>query len=506
MCQRSTAPDCADLRVSKKLGTKRYKTRVSYHLKDLGTNQDYRVFNSDINSLEMAVKERLFYVKGSDGGFVSPPEPDLKAFPDLLREYGKHFSNGSKASPLTKEEFLGAYGGRKRTIYENAFNSLLIQPLSRKDSYIKYFMKVEKVNFTAKPNAVPRGISPRDPRYHVSLGPFIKRIEKAVYKDIDRIWQGSTIMKGKNASQRGAVILHHWNSFRNPVALGIDASRFDQHVSYEALKFEHSIYLRYYKGPHRRLLERLLKWQRGNRGFGYVQDGKLKFKIRGKRASGDMNTALGNCLIMSTIIHKIIRKLRIKAKFVNDGDDGVIFLEKEDLSKLQKEISSSGLYYGFNLVVEPPVFVLEEIEFCQCKPLLLDVNKCVMVRSITNSLDKDIMSILPINVKSGKKWCRAVGDCGLSLTGGVPVLQDFYEMLRRQSKVGLKDDQQQTGFKMMAVGMHLKYKEPTAVARLSYWKAFGIPPEKQIAQEKHYQKLDYSWYGSSPHHPPHILR
>lgn len=454
----------------------------------------------------MAVKERLFYVKDGEGGFVSPPEPEMTAFPRLYEKYQEYFCRDVKASPLTKEQFLGAYDGRKRTIYTNAFESLLLKPLERKDANITYFMKVEKVNFTSKPNSVPRGISPRNPRYHVTLGPYIKRIEKTIYKDIDRMWCGPTIMKGKNAKQRGACILSHWNSFVDPVAVGIDASRFDQHVSYDALEFEHKIYLKYYNGKHKDKLAKLLGWQRENRGFGYTQDGKLNFKIRGKRASGDMNTALGNCLIMSTMIHSIVTSLGIKAKFVNDGDDGVIFLEKSDLKLLQRNIASKGLRYGFTLMVEPPVFTLEQIEFCQCKPLLLDTNQCIMVRNIKNSFDKDVMSILPLNTKSARKWCRSVGDCGLSLTGGVPVLQDFYEFLRRQSDIGLKDDQQQTGFKMMAKGMGQKYAVPTAMARLSYWRAFGVPPDKQIAQEEHYKRLVYVWDGTSPHYPPHIIR
>lgn len=487
----SYAPNDGRLKVTRCVGKRKQKQRVSYHIEGLAPGQDYGTFNGDINALEKAVKERILYVSDGKGGFCSPPKPALNAFLGLEDCVGKYFNRSGKgASPLTQEQFLGAYEGRKLTIYTNAYNSLKCRRLNSQDSYVKFFMKVEKVNFSKKPNSVPRGISPRDPRFHVTLGPYIKRIEKTIYKDIDRMWGGSTIMKGRNARGRGQVILDHWNSLVDPVAVGIDASRFDQHVSHEALTFEHGVYLKYFKGDHRTALSKLLRKQLINKGKGYTQDGKLEFKVRGVRMSGDMNTALGNCLIMCCMIFEVLQELGVTAKFVNDGDDGVIFMERSSLKHVTSNLYTKCLRYGFNVVLEPPVFRLEDVEFCQCKPVRTSPLECIMVRDISASFDKDVMSVLPLNRKSAPKWCRSVGDCGLSLTSGLPVLQEFYESLRRQSSISMKDDGQRTGFKMMSVGMGSpKWRPVSAFARYSYYLAFGVCPDRQIEQEHYFRAM-----------------
>lgn len=505
----STAPDHPQLKVIRRpLGKKRYKQKLTYHYPHLGRGQDFRVFNQDVNALERAAKERLFYVKGADGGFVEPPEPTLEAFSTELRDI-KDFlvSHGKVVPPLTKDLFLGAYEGRKRTIYENAFESLLVKPLSKEDSKVKFFIKTEKTNFTAKPNSVPRGISPRDPRYHVSLGPYIKRIEKLVYKRVDQLWGGPTIMKGKNAAQRGKAVLKHWNSFVDPVAVGIDASRFDQHVHIDALSFEHDVYLSYFKGKHNSSLSKLLERQLINEGTGRTQDGKIKFKLRGKRMSGDMNTALGNCLLMSSMIKYVVDKLEVDAKFINDGDDGVIFLERKDLPALQENIYEIMLSFGHEVVLEPPAYRIEDIEFCQCKFVATSLNQYVAVRDIKNSMDKDSMCLDPLPTrKVASQWMRSVGECGLSLTSGLPVLQMYYMHFIKQAAKGKRLSNQVEGFRMLSEGMGGKYTPPEPYSRYSFWLAFGIPPDMQIELEKLYETITTE-HTISPHYitKPHNL-
>jgi hypothetical protein len=512
MCEESIAPPHHSLKVSRRpTGTKRYKRKLTYSYAHLGRGQDFRVFNNDVNALERAAKERLFYVKDKEGGFVEPPDPAPEVFSSEIQKYESFLTrHGRLTPPLTKEQFLRAYDGRKRTIYENAFESLLMRPLAKQDAEVKFFIKQEKTNFTRKPNSVPRGISPRDPRYHVSLGPFIKRIEKLVYKRIDEMWGGPTIMKGKNAKQRGEAVFRHWNSFKNPVALGIDASRFDQHVHIEALKFEHRVYLSFFKGVDRRNLAKLLKMQEMNRGRGRTQDGHLSFSLEGKRMSGDMNTALGNCLQMSTMVKAIVDKYGIQAKFINDGDDGVIFIEKEDHLRLQSVIYDECLRFGHEVVLEPPANEIEGIEFCQCKFVATSPGEYLAVRHIENSFDKDAMCLDPlITPKLAAQWMRSVGECGLSLTSGLPVLQQYYLHFMAQASVGKRLSHQIEGFRMLAEGMGSpKYRQPTPWSRYSFWKAFGIPPDAQEEWEKHFMQLKTSHKVSTNYlnQPPALIK
>lgn len=495
----SKAPDDERLVVTRYVGKRRYKRRVSYHIEGMSKGLNYGVFNSDINSLETAVKERVLYVKTGDGGFGRPPQPALDAFPHLWDRLKDSLKGVKFASPLTEDQFLRAYEGRKRTIYGKAIESLKTKPLCKKDSFVKYFMKVEKVNFTSKPDAVCRGISPRDPRFHVSLGPYIKRIEKTIYKSLDSMWGYPTVMKGHNAQKRGQLVLQHWNMYNDPVAVGIDASRFDQHVSVDALKFEHDVYLSYFTGRDRDRLSKLLKKQLKNTGVGYAQDGKLKFTVEGVRMSGDMNTSLGNVLLMCAITYDLKLKSGIEFSFINDGDDGVLFMERKDLRHISKLLKPHYLNYGFNVVLEEPVHVLEHIEFCQCKPIMVNTGECVMVRNAQVSFDKDTCSILPINKTSGPKWARAVGECGLSLAGNVPVLCEFYRSLMKYTTKTIALNKE--GWLRMAAGMTPK-TGVSPEARCSYWKAFGVPPDMQLEQERYYKSCLVDFNYSHTKHTP----
>jgi len=475
----------------------RYKRRSTYHIEGLSKGMDIGTFNSDINALEKAVKERILFVKDGNGGFCKPPKPALGAYPILLEKYKTLITGHAKTSPLTNEQFLGAYEGRKHTIYSRAIESLTKRPLCGKDAEVKYFMKVEKVNFTSKPDSVCRGISPRSPRFHVSLGPYIKRIEKLVYRQIDDIWGSPTVMKGYNSQQRGKHILAKWRKLKDPVAIGIDASRFDQHVSEDALRFEHEVYKSYFTGPHKAKLSAMLRRQLRNKGVGYAQDGKLKFHVEGVRMSGDMNTSLGNVLLMCMITHDMKAAYSLDFDFVNDGDDGVIFIERRHLRRLSAIISNHYLKYGFNVVLEAPVYELEHIEFCQCRPIMVTENECLMVRNVETSFDKDCCSVLPLNSTSGPKWARAVGECGLSLAGCVPVLSEFYKTLTKYSNKKIKLYSE--GLTRLSEGMDMR-RQVHHIARYSYWKAFGVPPDKQLAIEEYYRKCEVHFNKTTCHY------
>lgn len=467
------------------------KTKYPTDIVNARPNIEFKVFNSDINALERAVKERLLYVKNGEGEFVAPPRPSSQSHFDLCSKPFKDLFNKlvQYTSPLTKEQFLGAYGGRRRTVYEKALSSLQNQSLTRKDSYISFFVKTEKTNFTAKEDPVCRGISPRTPRYHVSIGPYIKRIEHKVYDIIATIYGAVTVFKGLNAKARGEQLLAHWNHFDDPIAIGLDASRFDQHVSYEALTWEHSIYKLFF--PFDKWFAKLLSWQLHNIGFGRTPDGELRFKLRGGRMSGDMNTALGNCLLMCCMIFCFMITCFVsKFRLANDGDDCVLFIERRDYHRISN-LSNWFREMGFDMKIEKPVDVFEQIEFCQAHPIITPQG-CIMVRKYPVSISKDCLSIKPLsNEKLFLRWIAAVGEGGLALAGGIPVVQEFYQCLVRNSR-GAKalqgDPTQETGLKQLASGMKREYSAVHSDTRVSFWKAFGIDPGHQVALEQVYRE------------------
>ena len=484
VCAKSAAPDHCDLKVIRSLG-RTPRQRKSYRISGIAPEVNYAVYNNNIDTLERAIKERVMFVK-SNGVFQLPPSPDQLSF-DRLNYIHAYFKKKARYStPMSYEQFAHSYQGRKRTIYENAMMSIYAKGLSRDDSLIKAFVKCEKYDFTNKVDPVPRVIQPRNPRYGISVGRYIKPIEKKVYKLIDELWQGVTIMKGLNMEARGRVIKHHWDQFSKPVAVGLDASRFDQHVSSEALEWEHSIYRCFYPGS--REFAKLLRWQLNNAGSGRCDDGRLKYKVKGKRMSGDMNTALGNCLIMSSMVHAYCKEVGVKCQLVNDGDDCVVFMESADLERFSSKLNEYFTNLGFTMVAERPVYTIEEVVFCQCQPVY-DGEKYIMVRDPRVALSKDstILTDVP-NRKVFQRWASAVGAGGMSMTGGIPVWDNFYDMIARlgEGMKPLTHLTMQTGMAIMGRGMKRTSQQPTELSRVSFYRAFGTIPEAQLAIEHKY--------------------
>jgi hypothetical protein len=216
-----------------------------------------------------------------------------------------------------------------------------------------------------------------------------------------------------------------WTRFRDPVAFGLDAKRFDQHCSIAALMYEHAIYNGIFGSS---LLRMLLSWQLVNRGKGVMADGKVSYEVKGRRMSGDMNTGIGNCILMCALVLSYMKENKISAEFVNNGDDGVVICERADLAKFD------GLFSyvkdrGFYLELEKPVDILERVVFCQTQPVF-DGTSWIMVRQPKTAIAKDLVVAHPVRDK--REWgelLRANGLGGLALTGGIPVFQSFYKCL-----------------------------------------------------------------------------
>nr|UQB76133.1 RNA polymerase [Flumine tombus-like virus 19] len=481
--EKSEAPDHPNLQVERLGG--QAKGRRIYWFNSISPSIRYGVHNNNILAIERAIKERLLFVKCKLGAGFTRTEKPIVNFSKSQNLFFMQFQKRSSVlASLGKHSFLSMYVGRKRTAYEKAFKSIQSNPVQRKDSYIGFFVKCEKINFTAKPDAAPRGISPRTPRYHVSVGPYIKRIEKKIYNMIADIYGAPTVCKGFNAQRRGAVLRSHWDDFNDPVAVGLDASRFDQHVSADALKFEHSIYKLFF--PHEEQFHKLLNWQINNKFFARAADGNAKLLLHGGRMSGDMNTALGNCLLMCSMIYCYMATKDMKYRLVNDGDDCVLIFERKHLRRID-DLSWKFLELGFDMKVEPHVDVFEKIEFCQSQPVWT-AEGWLMVRKVPHSLAKDAISIKPLNQpKLARKWCAAVGEGGMSLTGQIPIVQEYYQKFYDFSD-GVKplrgDPTQETGMSILAKGMKREYGPIHWMTRLSFWRAFGMSSHKQLVFEQ----------------------
>jgi hypothetical protein len=451
------------------------------------------VFNSDIDTLERAVKERVFFVQ-KEGTFESPPRPIPGHFEECMRDTLRVFHKLLPSrSPLTRSEFVQTFRGRKRKVYEKAYESLLRNSVSIEDSHVKVFVKREKTDHTRKLDPVPRVISPRSPRYNVELGRYLRPLEENIFKCIGELFGHRTVIKGMNSKDSAKCLYAKWSDFKRPVAVGLDASRFDQHVSVDALKFEHNVYLRCFPAlRHKKDLAKLLSWQLKNKCSGFTCNGKLRYTIHGGRMSGDMNTSLGNCLLMCLMVYAYAKSLGVKVQLANNGDDCVVFMEQHNLPRFMAGLDSFFIALGFNMAVEQPCLCFEEIEFCQTKPVFVGPNNddYIMVRHPKWAIAKDTVSIDQwTNEKMFKGWLHAVGTGGLSMTGRVPIFQEFYTMYLKSgvlyNKVGLV---QSWGVRSLARDMDRGYGGISAATRASFYWAFDVTPDEQLAVERYYKE------------------
>lgn len=465
------------------------KERTLYCIGGIAPQVNLRVNNPDIGTLAAALNERVFKC-AVEGRLVTPPNPSREVVLIRLGPFGKHLGR-FHSTPETHEAVVEQYAGRKKAVYQRALESLSREPVNSRDAILCAFVKAEKV----PPNKAPRCIQPRTPRHCLEVGRYIKHIEHRIYEEIAELFgDGPTVMKGFNVQQVGRICAGKWHSFKDPVAVGLDATKFDMHVSLPVLQWEHAIYNKIFGS---RALRALLKRQEENIGRGYCADGRVKYHFLGKRCSGDMNTALGNCIIMCGMVWAYAQARGVSVKLMNNGDDCVVFMEREDLQRFLLNLEEWFLELGFRMVAEEPVDSIEEIEFCQMHPILT-ANGWTMVRNIPVVLHKDLLCLIPLrNEKELREWAGAIGACGEALSHGVPVVSSFYRMLARQGTLRTKFGDMlmmHSGAKRLGAGVKGVEDTITASARYGVWKAWGILPDLQVALEEKYNKccIEYS--------------
>lgn len=463
------------------------KTRKTYLYSGISPVADVKCYNNTILGMERALKERLYYIPDVNEGWILKPTHAL----GVVKEKMKLFLTAMKplaayTHPWTREAFANSYTGQKQNRYLKAAYHLNNDGLLPKDCDLKFFMKFECF---LKEDPSPRGINPPDDKYLVEFGRYIKPVEKLIYNDVKSLFGYEVIVKGLNQTARGELIWTSWKQFDDPVAIMMDASKFEQSVSAECIDFESELYGAYYPGD--KLFKYMMRKQRKYKGKARCQDGKLSFTIEGVRASGMNNTALGNCVISAGFLWDVQGKLASKDKTFEmrghvDGDDVVVIMSRRHADMFT---SFAKPYYAeacFRMKMEATVDVIEHIDFCQSRPVF-DGERYVMIRNMKTSLAKDAVSKKPLdNKKIFRKWSAAVGMGGISCTGGIPVHQAFYSCILRAAEGArpLENDPVQRSMRHKTRGMTRTFKEISPVTRCSYWKAFGIEPDAQIAIEK----------------------
>uniref|UniRef100_A0AAU7YFW8 RNA-directed RNA polymerase n=1 Tax=Juruaca virus TaxID=3229021 RepID=A0AAU7YFW8_9VIRU len=384
-------------------------------------------------------------------------------------------------------DWIRNYTGKKRTIYENAREDLITVPFCKgKDRYVKSFIKMEKV---FDPEKDPRMIQARNPRFNYLLGNYLKPIEHIIYnmkgkRQLRKIFPPTRcIAKCLDLRTRAQLLKRKFESIPNAICYSLDASRFDAHVNPSLLNLEHSIYKYCYSND--RLLQQLLSCQLLNRG---VTSNGVRYRCPGGRMSGDMNTALGNCLLMCIIVATCMRIMGFRAgewEMFCDGDDTLVIINANRSQLFEQNFSNLFNRAGMNMKLENKSNKISGIKFCQgCVINTADGAK--FVSDPDRTLSRALISTRHFqHPKSIGPLLRQIGLCELAIHCGVPILQEFaLAMLRNAGNAQIHKIQPSGRLikakrELYAHGGKIDPLPITMDARLDFEEAFGIETWEQ---------------------------
>lgn len=434
-------------------------------------------FGKGVENVVSGMKERVFYI--DEQGTQRPPcrRGHLELGP-LTERLVRHIGPCNRA---TGADFISTRTGSKKKMYEQARQNLLDRPRTLSElAVLQYFTKYESTVHSKR--QVPRIVSPRSFEFNYLLGRYMRAIEHTIFDALPTLFKGIPVVaKGLTQLEKGELIAE---KLRGKVAVGLDASRFDQTIGRELLKAEHSLYLGLFPGD--RLLAGLLDCQLRNRGKAHCHDGYVAADIGAMRCSGDQNTSLGNCIVSCLLARLFMDETGIDGDVINDGDDLVMFVAPEDLPKLER-LEAWYLDWGLRMKVEQPSYTPEEVEFCQSKPVWTP-RGYLLVRNPAKVFNTDYCGSHKVALEEDYRvHLRAVGLCGLAMAAGIPMLQEYYVAGVRCGKTGkLKEE---LGGKFYQAKIELRAGAvqraiPIDIrTRFSFEKAFGICPLEQEAYE-----------------------
>jgi hypothetical protein len=382
-------------------------------------------------------------------------------------------------------------------------HEILAFGVSRGDAAIKMFVKTDKLDPRAKVNPDPRPIQFRGPKFCVALAQFLKPIEAGLYqlRGVSKgVIRSRNIAKGLNQVERAELLVRKWQQFDDPVAVTLDASRFDKHVDRELLKVEHSVYLGVCHCAEFRLL---LSWQLDNTCFSSLG---MKYKTRGKRMSGDMNTALGNCLLMVLMVLAFLHWCK-RWDTLDDGDDDIVLIERRDLARLLRTVHAEFLEFGMEVKVENVAHTIFDVEFCQSKIVEFAQGRYKFVRNPWKVMSCALSGVNHYQVEvSRNRLVHTIGICELILNLGIPVLQEYaLAVLRNAGDVrSLELDEASSIMirvrrELRALGLktveRVKPQTISEVARETFALAFGMEPHNQILLESRLREWKFELRG-----------
>lgn len=428
------------------------------------------------------------------------PQPSHEAIRRLTRLARRLSKYLPEIVPEPLGQFAMKYSGAKRKRYLEAARQVAEVGIHKHMSSLKMFVKSEKMNPT-KVNPDPRPIQFRDARYCVAVASFLKPLEHALYELRGPLEFGLTglriIGKGLNQVERAQLLQRKCRRIDDSVVVSLDCSRFDMHVSAELLQVEHTFYNSRSGDP---LLAKLLSWQLTNTVF--TSNG-MKYRAHGRRMSGDMNTALGNCILMCLMVIDYCSFFGIRQyDILDDGDDCLLIISRCWLNRVVQTLHDHFLTYGHEVRIEQIATAPQFVSWCQSSPIEFLPHQWKFVRDPFKTMSCDLIGAKwAASIQARRRLLSSIGFCELVLNLGVPVLQEYALALIRASEgcsILTKGDFYGSSLAIRAMrelrifnAKHLDDIKPYAItqtARISFARAFDVPVDTQIHMEEALRK------------------
>jgi hypothetical protein len=313
--------------------------------------------------------------------------------------------------PMKRWKVVRSYHGAWRAKYAQAHLEYNESGINHKHRLVRLFNKAD-LEMSA-PKKAPRAIQYRHPVFGLEQARYTKPIEEWFYKLRDRF---DTLIVGKSDPFTIAKELRNKSDcFHNPVYLLLDASKFDSCVDIKWLKLCTDFYVSLFGVTEARRIRWL--WSRT-----YLNSGKARSGVRyttwGTRMSGDMDTGLGNSLIMYAMLTAYLESNNIhKHSIMVNGDDSVIVIERSQLAQSRK--INIFRQYGFNMKFEVAL-TFQDLEFCQSRPVHTDYG-WTMARNPTRVMGRTSWSINRYGKGKMRAFIHTLGKCERAASWGVPI-------------------------------------------------------------------------------------
>jgi hypothetical protein len=198
-------------------------------------------------------------------------------------------------------------------------------------------------------------IQARNITFNIEYGRYIKPIEDCI---------GKRVQIGKGTNNEIASKIYKLSKIYKYYT-ECDHTTFDAHVTTEMLRLTHTFYQACYK--HDKCLRQLSNKTINNNCK--TRD-NIKYRVRGTRMSGDVDTSLGNSLINYAILKEVVSRLVGKCEVIVNGDDSIIFTKKPiDTRLLSEELK----IFNMESKVQESSANIHTVEFCRQKLVINSV-------------------------------------------------------------------------------------------------------------------------------------